>query len=244
MHDRADKSWSTRVFSARFYVPVALVLLIVHSTMLPLPWLFESSSQQNLFGMLLAIVILVDGALAAYGGDRHSLKGYTTVQRFKRIAEYAGCGRLQSIGARTILLGMSAGILMWASHVMLISYHTGVAIEFVAIGTFIMLLFAPVHTLMQWILGPILEEALFRGILIRRLLELYGDTVLARLLSMIISAVLFAVVHTHNPSHKLIPGLLLGAFVLASRRQERDLRPAIVAHATVNLLFSIGRVPL
>ncbi len=50
------------MFSASFFVPVALTLLIVHSTVLPLPWLFESSSQQNLFGMLLAVVILVDGS--------------------------------------------------------------------------------------------------------------------------------------------------------------------------------------
>ena len=242
MPDRMDKLWSSCVFSARTYVPLALLLLIVHSTVFPLPWIFESSLQQNLFGMLLAVVILVDGTLAAYGGDLRTLKRHTTVQNFTRIAQYAGCDGFRKVGDRTLLLGMSAGILMWASHVMLIAYLAGVTIEFVALGPFIMLLFAPAHAFMHWIGGPILEEVLFRGILIKRLLEFQGDTLLTRGLSLIVSAVLFAAIHTHNPSHKLIPGLLLGAFVLTSRKRERDLWPAIVAHATVNLLFSIGRM--
>ena len=243
MPDRTDLSWSVRLFSARYYVPLALLLLIVHSIVIPLPWLFDSSSQQNLFGMLLAVVILVDGALAAYCGDLREMNVHSTIQVFKRIARYAGCGRLWNIRTQTLILGMSAGVLMWVTHVLLISYLTGAGIEFVALGPFIMLLFAPAHAFMQWIGGPILEESLFRGILIKRLLELLGDTVLTRGLSVIVSAILFAGVHPHNPSHKLIPGLLLGAFVLASKKRERDLRPAIVAHAIVNLLFSIGRVP-
>ena len=102
---------------------------------------------------------------------------------------------------------------------------------------------SPARALAMYLVVPVFEELLYRGVLVKRLLYALDDTTRTRVLSGCASAVLFALTHPRYPSHKLIPGVALVALVLASNKKERTLVPAIVAHIAVNVLFSIARVP-
>jgi membrane protease YdiL (CAAX protease family) len=90
----------------------------------------------------------------------------------------------------------------------------------------------------QWLLAGLGEEAVFRGYLLNRLIDLAGDGVLGLLISIIISSVLFSSFHglLGVPFFLLafITGVIYSMVYLAS---NRNLLITVIAHATAN---SIG----
>jgi uncharacterized protein len=88
------------------------------------------------------------------------------------------------------------------------------------------------------IVGPLIEELLFRGVLLSALLQR-----LSTAWSITISAVLFGVVHLEGLDFKwfALPGLILLAAGLAwLRLKSTSLWPAVVAHGVYNLFALIA----
>ena len=93
----------------------------------------------------------------------------------------------------------------------------------------ILLKAGPLGFLYMCVVGPVIEEVIFRGVILRGLLANYksGD-------ALVTSAVLFSLVHL-NPSqlfHTLIVGLVLGWIYMGSY----SLWPSIVAHMSFNMM--------
>jgi membrane protease YdiL (CAAX protease family) len=88
------------------------------------------------------------------------------------------------------------------------------------------------------VVGPLIEELLFRGVLLSALMRVLSTT-----WSITISAVLFGVVHLEGLDFKwfALPGLILLAVGLAwLRLKSSSLWPAIVAHGMYNLFALIA----
>lgn len=76
--------------------------------------------------------------------------------------------------------------------------------------------------------GPILEEVLFRGIILDGLLKKYSPVK-----SILISSLLFGLVHL-NP-WQFVAGLIMGSFMGWIYFKTHSLLPCIIVHATANL---------
>ena len=83
-------------------------------------------------------------------------------------------------------------------------------------------------------LGPLVEELLFRGVLLSALLQRWGSAVATGL-----SSVVFALAHLPGLGWKLyaVPGLLLLALALAwLRLRSGSIWPSVIGHSANNLL--------
>lgn len=81
--------------------------------------------------------------------------------------------------------------------------------------------------------APILEETIFRGVLLRGLTTRYSERV-----SVILSAVLFALIHIHL--FQILPGLLLGLLFGVVFVLTHSLLYTIALHFTANLTIFIS----
>ena len=83
-------------------------------------------------------------------------------------------------------------------------------------------------------LGPLVEELLFRGVLLSALLQRWGSTV-----AILLSSLVFALAHLPGLGWQLfaLPDLLLLALALAwLRLRSGSIWPSVIAHGTNNLL--------
>lgn len=82
------------------------------------------------------------------------------------------------------------------------------------------------------IVAPLVEEILFRGYLINKLTDFKSGMTKVGVFAVFASIILFAFVHIHNPSHKLIGGTVFTlAYVWG---WKNNLAPAIITHSTAN----------
>jgi len=93
-----------------------------------------------------------------------------------------------------------------------------------------------------WFTAAFLEELLWRGYLMNRLLDLQGKkTKLAWVVSLVGSAIIFGLGHTYQGLGGVIRiaviGLLFGASFLSARR---NLWPVIIAHALLDTIGFVG----
>lgn len=94
--------------------------------------------------------------------------------------------------------------------------------------------------LLSWILAAFGEEICFRGFLMNRLANVFGNTKVAWILSLLLSSILFGWGHTEQGItgwiQEGLSGLLLGVMFLTS---ARNLAVPIVSHGTSNTLAFI-----
>ncbi len=93
-----------------------------------------------------------------------------------------------------------------------------------------------------WFTAGFLEELVWRGYLMNRLVDLQGNTTkLAWVISLVGSAIIFGLGHTYQGLGGVIriiaAGLLFGAAFLAVRR---NLWPLIIAHALLDTISFVG----
>jgi membrane protease YdiL (CAAX protease family) len=152
-----------------------------------------------------------------------------------------------------IALGVGAGVLMelFAVYVStpLISSFFGVEpdySELKAIKGNLALLF--VFLGLSWVLAAFGEEICFRGFLMKRLAQVFGESRTAWGISLVLSSVVFGWGHTEQGVsgwvQEGLSGLLLGVLFLATKR---NLAVPIVAHGVSNtlafVLIYFGRYP-
>jgi membrane protease YdiL (CAAX protease family) len=88
----------------------------------------------------------------------------------------------------------------------------------------------------SWILGALVEETAFRGLVVTRLTELLGDGGPARLLAVLGAALLFAAIHTEQGIVGVAVTFLDGLFFGWVRFRYRNLWAAVLAHGFSNTL--------
>ena len=191
------------------------------------------------------------GGLSLLGGPLVNLGLVVTIAIFWVVSKIRGStwsdfglARPKSWG-RTILIGIGVTI--------------GIVVSFVFLASLIQLVF-PVpqadnsrfdilhsnlpnlilNVVAAWFTAGFLEELLWRGYLMNRLVDLQGKTTkLAWVISLVGSAIIFGLGHTYQGLGGVIKittlGLLFGVAFLAMRRS--NLWPVIIAHA---LLDTIG----
>lgn len=101
---------------------------------------------------------------------------------------------------------------------------------------------------LSWVIAAFGEEICFRGFLMKRLAQLFGESRSAWALSLVLSSVLFGWGHTEQGIsgwvQEGLSGLLLGILFLATRR---NLAVPIVAHGVSNtvafVLIYFGKYP-
>jgi uncharacterized protein len=92
--------------------------------------------------------------------------------------------------------------------------------------------------LSQWILAGFGEEATFRGYLLNRLQDLFGEGSLSLVVSIVLSSLLFSFGHGVYSLPFLVMTFLMGCFYAGFYLlNDRNLWLPILAHATAN---SIG----
>lgn len=94
-------------------------------------------------------------------------------------------------------------------------------------------MFAVVTTLMLGLVGPVIEETLFRGYVQRRLLERWPPAV-----AIAVSTLMFGLAHL-DPNQALVT-LVLGAWLGVVAWRCASIWPAVACHATQNLLFVVA----
>lgn len=101
---------------------------------------------------------------------------------------------------------------------------------------------------LSWVLAAFGEEICFRGFLMKRLAQLFGESQTAWVISLLLSSVIFGWGHTEQGVsgwvQEGLSGLLLGVLFLATKR---NLAVPIVAHGVSNtlafVLIYFGRYP-
>ena len=163
-----------------------------------------------------------------------------------------GFHRPENLG-RSIALGVLAGIFMELFAVYIstpqISAFFGVEpdySQFSSIQGNLQLLF--VFSALSWVLAAFGEELCFRGFLMKRLAQVFGESRVAWISSLLLSSVLFGWGHTEQGVsgwvQEGLSGLLLGVLFLATKK---NLAVPIVAHGVSNtlafVLMYFGRYP-
>lgn len=93
-----------------------------------------------------------------------------------------------------------------------------------------------------WITAAFLEELLFRGYLMNRLIDLQGSqTKLAWVIAVVVQAVIFGLVHAYqSPTGMFKVGLIGLVFGLSYRVVGRNLWPLILAHGLIDSLDMVS----
>lgn len=154
---------------------------------------------------------------------------------------------------RAIAIGVVAGVLMelFAVYVTtpLISGYFGVEPDYSELseihGNLLLLI---IFLALSWTLAAFGEEICFRGFLMKRVAQLFGESHAAWIAALVLSSVLFGWGHTEQGVSGWIQeglsGLLLGILFLATKR---NLAVPIVAHGVSNtlafVLIYVGRYP-
>ncbi|MBM7641989.1 CPBP family intramembrane glutamic endopeptidase [Streptococcus loxodontisalivarius] len=86
------------------------------------------------------------------------------------------------------------------------------------------------------LLGPILEEIVFRGLLLEGLLRLYPKK---QYTAIFLSAFLFAFAHTYTLSLSLLDYFIFGFLYSSLYYQSRHLRNSVLAHILTNSLITL-----
>jgi hypothetical protein len=94
--------------------------------------------------------------------------------------------------------------------------------------------------LTTWIIGAILEELLFRGYLINRLLDLFGDSSKSKIIVVILASIVFGFIHFYQGLHGVITASIFGIFqcTLYLLNKRKLLIPMIV-HGTFDTISFI-----
>jgi hypothetical protein len=93
-----------------------------------------------------------------------------------------------------------------------------------------------------WITAAFLEEFLFRGYLMNRLIDLQGkQTILAWTAAVVVQAIIFGFVHAYqSPAGMIKVGLIGLLFGISYLVTGRNLWPVILAHGLIDSLDMIG----
>ena len=99
-----------------------------------------------------------------------------------------------------------------------------------------------INVVAVWFTAGFVEEFLFRGYLMERLVDLQGkETKLAWVIALVVSAVIFGFVHLRQGPAGILKvaayGLLFGMAFLTVRR---NLWPLMIAHALMDTLSFVG----
>jgi membrane protease YdiL (CAAX protease family) len=94
--------------------------------------------------------------------------------------------------------------------------------------------------LITWIIGAVLEELLFRGYLVNRLLDLFGNSLLSKFIVVILASTAFGFVHFYQGLHGVISAIIFGIFqcTLYLVNKRKLLIPMIV-HGTFDTISFI-----
>lgn len=91
-----------------------------------------------------------------------------------------------------------------------------------------------------WIIGAVLEEVIFRGYLINRLLDLFGDSFLSKIMAVVLASLTFGFVHYYQGMHGVIStgifGLFQGTLFLLNKRK---LFIPMIVHGTFDTISFI-----
>jgi hypothetical protein len=90
--------------------------------------------------------------------------------------------------------------------------------------------------LASWILGALVEETAFRGLVVTRITELFGSRAGARLLAVLGAALLFAAIHTEQGTVGVAVTFLDGLFFGWLRFHYGSVWAAVLAHGFSNTL--------
>lgn len=95
-----------------------------------------------------------------------------------------------------------------------------------------------INLVAMWITAAFLEELLWRGYLMNRLIDLLGKrTITAWVFALVVSAVLFGLIHSYQgPAGMIKTGAIGFVFGLAYLAVGRNLWPLIFAHALIDSL--------
>lgn len=163
-----------------------------------------------------------------------------------------GFSKPQNLG-RAIVIGFVAGVALELLAVFIttpvISGVFGVEPDYsevAAVQGNLTLLF--VFLALSWVLAAFGEEICFRGFLMKRLAQVFGETQFAWIVSLVLSSVLFGWGHTEQGVsgwvQEGLSGLWLGILFLVT---GRNLAVPIVAHGVSNtlafVLIYLGRYP-
>jgi len=138
-------------------------------------------------------------------------------------------GRLPSLAAWGIATGIAA--LLITPAISLLLYYAG-ALDSELVSQKVSSL-PPIALLLAFTLAPLGEEALFRGYLFRKISERLSSPMAGA----IISSLLFSALHfMYGSVAEIIVAFAMGLLFCASAKKAGSLVPAVVAHATYNLI--------
>ncbi len=94
--------------------------------------------------------------------------------------------------------------------------------------------------LTTWIIGAILEELIFRGYLVNRLLDLFGNSFRSKIIIIILASIAFGFIHFYQGLHGVISASIFGIFqcILFLLNKRKLLLPMIV-HGTFDTISFI-----
>ena len=91
-----------------------------------------------------------------------------------------------------------------------------------------------------WIIGAILEELLFRGYLVNRLLDLFGNSFLSKIIVIILASTAFGFVHFYQGLHGVISAIIFGIFqCILYLLNKRKLFLPMIVHGTFDTISFI-----